>query len=183
MASTSLCKAVANELLPLTAVVLYDDYESGCRAKALLEQVAANIGGETPFSLALWRMDSLAYPGTSAEVMRDLGRSMLLVLAFHHGGELPKSVFEWVECWAQFGAGDDWALVVLGSAPTAVVGELEQIAQRRGITLFCEPTTQPGWGWQNRLEDLQQRAQTPLWPILEELDWRPGSYRHWGINE
>ncbi len=109
---------------------------------------------------------------------------MILVLALRLEDELPKSVFDWVECWAHSRAGDDSALVVLGNPNIAAVGELEQLAQRRGITLFCEPTAQPGCGWQNCLEDLQKREQTPL-PLFEEI---PGSSRsgynpHWGLNE
>jgi len=175
--------SIANEMLPVTAAVIYDQFESGCRAKAFLDQVSANAGDEILLSLALWRMDSLTYPDTTTGVMQDLGRSVILVLALRPGGELPKSVFEWVECWAHSRAGDDSALVVLASANTATVGELEQTAQRRGITFFCEPATQPGAEWQSHLEGLQKREQSPLWPISEEIDSRSGSYRHWGINE
>src|SRR5271165_4148665 len=81
MTSTRLCPEVANQMLPLTAVVIYDHYESGCRAKAFLDQVAANAGDETLLNLALWRMDSLAHPGASIGVFRDLGRPIILVLA------------------------------------------------------------------------------------------------------
>ncbi len=184
MASTSLCQEVANEMLAVPAAVIYDHLESGCRAKAFLDQVSANAGDENLLNLALWRMDSLAQPDTTTGAIQDLGRSVILVLALRPGAELLKSVFDWVECWAHSRAGDDSALVVLGSAHTAAVGELEQIAQRRGIALFCEPTAQPGWGWQNCLEDLQRREQTPL-PLLEVV---PGSSRsgynpHWGLNE
>ena len=165
MALTSLCPEVTNEILPLTAVVIYDHYESGCRAKTFLDQVAANAGDEILLNLALWPMDSLAYPNTNIGVFQDLGRSMILVLALRPGGELPKSVFDWVECWAHSGAGDDSALVVLGNAKIAAVEELEQIARRHGITLFCEPTTQPGLGWHNYAEGRQKPQQTlsPIW--------------------
>src|SRR3974390_572151 len=122
-----------NGLLPLTAIVFYDDYESGCRAKALLEQVAANIDGEIPFSLALWPMDCLAYPGISVEVLGDLGRSTLLVLSLATGGELLNSIFAWVECWAHCWGGEDSALLVLGNAGPAALEKLGRIAERRGI--------------------------------------------------
>ena len=171
-------------MLSLPTVVIYDHYESGCRAKAFLDQVAAKAGDEILFNLALWRMDSLAHPGSSTEVFRDLGRSILLVLALCPGGELPKSVFDWVECWAHFGAGDGSALVVLGNANTAALEELEQVAQRHGITLFGEPTTQPCLGWQNYIEGPQkfQQAFSTIGAAVPD-DLHSRHYRHWGINE
>ena len=72
-------------------------------------------------------------------------------LALRTGGELPKSAFEWVECWAQCRAGGDSVLVILGNAKTAAVEELQQIAERHGITLSCEPSIQPALGWTTSL--------------------------------
>lgn len=81
MASTSLCQEVANEMLPMSAVVIYDQFESGCRAKVLLDQVAADASDEFLLNPALWRMDSLADPDTNIGVSGGLGHSMTLVLA------------------------------------------------------------------------------------------------------
>ena len=110
---------------------------------------------------------------------------MILVLALRPGGELPKSVFKCVEGWARFRKGDDSALIVLECTETVAVKKLAQIAQQRGVTLFCEPTAELGSGSQSCLEDLQKRERTPLWHMFEEIpdDSGSGSYTHWGINE
>src|SRR5208283_641233 len=88
MNPTRTCAKATRKMLSLATVVLYDHYESGCRAKAFLDQVAAKAGDGIQFSLALWPMDSLAYPDTNIGVFQDLGRSMMLVLALHAGREL-----------------------------------------------------------------------------------------------
>jgi len=178
------CAEAANGMRPLTAVVIYDHFESGCRAKALLDQATANAGGEIQFSLALWRIDRLAHPGTSNAVFQDLRRSMILVLALRPGGELPKLVSGWVECWAHSRAGGDSALVILGNA-CSTVEELGQIARRHRITLLCEQIGQTALAWQDCSLDRLQEQELTLPPIWEEIpdDSRSGYYRHWGVNE
>ena len=174
----------AQDMLPLAAVVLYDDYESGCRAKGVLDDIAADTGGAIQFRLALWRIDSLAHPDTSTGVFRDLEGSTILALALRTVGELPKSVFDWVEWWAHCRSGDDSALVVLGNAGPAAVEELGQIAQLRGITLFCKQTTPAGSERDANIEGPEKPEQFPT-AILGKIpdDSRIGCYRHWGLNE
>jgi hypothetical protein len=174
-----------DEMSHLAAIVIYDHYQSGCRAMAFLDRVAGNFGGQIHFRLALWPMDGLAYPGANVEVIQDLGRSKILIWALHTGGELPKSVFDWVECWAHCRAGGDSALVILGNSNSAAVEELGKIAKPRGITLFCEPTTQPGSGRQSGLEEGLEKRGPAFGPILRESPdpSRSGYHPHWGLNE
>ena len=184
-AHTNTIRAEARQdMLPLAAVVLYDDYESGCRAKAVLDDIAADTGGGVQFRLALWRIDSLAHPDTSIGVVRDLEVSAILALALRAAGDLPKSVVACVECWAHCRSGDDSALVVLGNAGPAGVEELGQLAQRRGITLFCEQTAPPGLKWHADIEGVEKPDQFPT-VILGKIpdDSRIGCYPHWGLNE
>ena len=178
MASNRLCEAVANGLVPLTAAMIYDCYESGCRGKALLDRVTENAGDEILFSLALWRADALASPDTSPSVLQNLERAMLLILALRPGADLPRCVFDWVECWAHSRAGDDSALAVVGSADTGAIEELEQLSQRRGIMFSCEPP--PQLGSTPRRPQQQELILEPLW---EEPAHLAQHYRHWGINE
>ena len=184
-AHTNTIRAGARQdMLPLAAVVLYDDYESGCRAKAFLDDIAADAGGAIQFRLALWRIDSLAHPDTSTGVFRDLEGSTILALALRAGGDLPKSVVACVECWAHCRSGDDSALVVLGNAGPTAVEELGQIAQLRGITLFCKQTTPAGSERDANIEGPEKPEQFST-AILETIphDSRIGYYRHWGLNE
>ena len=181
-AHTNTIRAGARQdMLPLAAVVLYDDYESGCGAKAVLDDIAADAGGAIQFRLALWRIDSLAHPDTSIGVFRDLEGSTILALALRAGGDLPKSVVACAESWAHRRSGDDSALVILGNAVPAAVEELGQI---RGITLFCKQTTPPGSERDTNIEDPEKPDQFPT-TILETIphESRIGCYPHWGINE
>jgi len=184
MNPTKVGEEAANEMWPLATVVIYDDYESGCTAKAFLDQVAANAGGEIQFSLTLWQMDWLAHLGTIKEVFRDLGRSVILVMALRTGGDLPKAVFDWVACWACSHAGGHSALVILGNADATAEEELRRIADRHGIRLFSRQMMQPGLDWEKYLQGLPKREEVPG-PILEEIPHHPRSesYRDWGLNE
>jgi hypothetical protein len=184
MNPTKVGEQAAKEMWPVATVVIYDEYESGSRAKAFLDQVAANAGGAIQFSLTLWQMDWLAYPFAANEVFRDLERSSVMVLALRAGGEPPKSVFDWVECWVHRRIGGDSALVILGNADATAVEELRRVAEQHGIRLFSQQTSQLGLEWQNYIQSLQEREQTPG-PILWETPdrSRSESYRDWGLNE
>ena len=181
MNATMMRTEAVNETWPLETLVICDHYESECRAKVLLDRVAANAGVQ--FSLTYWRLDDLADASANAGVFSNAWCPMLLMLALRTGGELPKSVFEWVEYWARCRAGGYSALVILGNANTAAVKELQQIAGRRGITLFCEPATESALGYQSLIAGLKGRAQI-LTPILAKTLGEPQSgYSHWGLNE
>jgi hypothetical protein len=184
MNPTEVGEEAANAMWPLATVVIYDDHESGCTAKAFLDRVAANTGGEIQFSLTLWQMDWLAHPGTIIEVFRDLGRSIMLVLALRTGGDLPKAVFDWVACWACCQTAGHSALVILGNANATAEEELWRIAERHGIRLFVQQTSQPGLEWQTYIQGLQEQEQIPR-PMLGEIPdrSRSESYRDWGLNE
>jgi len=174
----------AEEMWPVVAVVLYDELQASDAAKALLDHVAADAGGEIQFSPVLWRIDGLSSPATSVGILRDLQRSRVVVLALCAGRELPKPIFDWVESWAHSRSGPDSALVVLGSVGPASLEKLAEIAKRQGITLFSEQTT-PSDSWcHKRIDSLETREQIPA-AILEEIpgDSRNGNYRDWGINE
>jgi hypothetical protein len=169
--------------MPLAAIVLYDNEESGRTAERFLNHVIADAGGGIQSSLALWRIDSLPHPDTSPGFFRDLERSTILALALGGGGELPKSVFDWVERWAHRQFGDASALGVFGDPGPAAVEELAKTARRFGIEFFWDQRTQPGLKGQNF--DDQRKRQNTLFPIREEFpdNSRSGNYRHLGINE
>ena len=183
MASAIIDTETPDEMWPLEAIVIYDEDEAGCRAKAFLDHVAAAAGGGFQLRPALWRIDRVADPVTSREVFGDLRRSSILALAVSAGSELPNSALDRVEWWARCRPGDDSALVILGKASPAAVEELVTIAERFGIQLFCEPTTQAALGSQNYRENVPER-EPPSRPRLEiPDDWRSGCYSQWGINE
>ena len=174
----------APEILPLAAIILHDYDESGRRAKALLEQIAANAGEGIQFRLAQWRIDRLTQFETSIGVFRDLRLAAILVLALPMEGGLPKSVFHWVDYWAHCRSGENSALVVLGSPGPADKEELESLAERFGLKLFCEQRNERSSGWWDSLDDLPKPEQTPF-PMWEEppANCWSGYYRHWGLNE
>ena len=169
------------EAWPLETLVICDHYELECRAKVLLDRVAANAGVQ--FSLTYWRLDDLPDPSADVGAFSNVWCPMLLMLALRTWGELPKSAFEWAEEWARCRAGGYSALVMLGNAKAAAVKELQQIAGRRGITLFCEPATESALGCPSLIAGLKGRAQI-LTPILAKtLGESESGYSHWGINE
>lgn len=173
----------------LKAAVLYDEYHSGCRAKAFFDQLTTRFNGEVQFSLALWRMDVLHLPGAASAALRDVGCADMLVMAMGAATNLPPSVLDWVESWANCRAYGDSALVLLwaagekSAAPPASLSQLQQMAGRRGLSFFDE------WGEPGRKSEayvehlrLHEQAITPTFQRIMDYSDR-GSQRDWGPND
>ena len=149
------CTDSALDPMILRAVILYADYDSGCRSKAFFNQLATRLGAEVQFSLALWSMDALQQPRTAEVALETYGGADLVVLALRAESILPPAVRAWVESWAVSRADEASILVVLRDRPSpttdnespaaADLRELRHLAQRHGLSFICEWATQPSW--------------------------------------
>ncbi len=183
MNATMMRTEAVNERWPVETLVICDHYESECRARAFLDKVAATAGEGIRFNLTYWRLEGLSDPSENIGVFGNVWCPTVLMLALRTGGEVPKSLFQWVEYWAECRAGGYSALVGLGNLNTAAVEQLQQVAGRRGIALSCEQSNQAALGCQSFIAGLKGREQV-LMPILQKtLDDSPSGYSHWGLNE
>jgi hypothetical protein len=196
MSATSLHTERQAESLALKAAVLYDAYDSGCRAKVFFDQLTALLGGEMQFSLALWRMDMLQLPGGFDAALRDFGGAELLVLAPRADRAQPASGMEWVESWAVGHTHGNAALVVLTGRLLAASDEfdpltqnvraLQSLAERLTIGFFCDWTTELGRQLRTFVDHPRRRepeVTTTLRSLIAPDEGSPYPYDHWGLNE
>ncbi len=178
----------------LKAAVLYDEYSSGCRAKAFFDELMSRFDGAVPMSLVLWRMDLMQLPGAAHAALKDFGCADVVLLALRDEGSVPEAVLDWVESWARRRADEESALLVLwdcrepaidnGRGPAAVLRRLQELARRYGLSFFCEWGSEPSWESQSFVEGLRLREQasTPtLVQIMANAD--VADHRHWGLND
>ena len=180
----SIYTQATREIWRVEAVVVYDNSESSYAAKALLDRVAANAGGELQFSPAFWQIDGLSCTATNVEFVRDLLHSSIVVLALCAARDLPTSVFGPLKSWAQCRFGRESALVVLGNGGPGAVKKLGEVLKWPGIRLFCEKASPPGLDWQDDAEGLEKQEPSPeLMMEAIPICSRFGNYRDWGLNE
>ena len=79
----------AREHSSILATVLYEDVESGLRARALMESVEANMDFPAAFQLDLWRFDWLAERSLGNIALSRADRSALVLIAAGSSAPLP----------------------------------------------------------------------------------------------
>jgi len=137
------------------AIVLYEDFRSGCLGKAFVEWIGASRGSAVEDRLGLWRFDILELPGVGDEVYDGLTRADLLVISIRSGGDVPEAVSAKVAEWGGRLVDPTLPIVVLGGVWTAEapmkegLRRLRRWAGRLGMPLVCQSVWPPpdveGW--------------------------------------
>ena len=65
----------------VNAAVVYDEFNSGCLAKAFFDRLESQSDGMVNFNLALWRMDILHLTGAASAAVRDFACADMVVVA------------------------------------------------------------------------------------------------------
>src|SRR5690242_6532467 len=124
----------------ILATVLYEDVESGLRARALMESVEANMDFPAEFQLDLWRFDWLAERSLGNIALSRADRSALVLISVGSANTLPPAAENWLNTWVQIEQSHPLALVVLipkekrGDATYHPLHErLRALARQKGV--------------------------------------------------
>jgi hypothetical protein len=140
----------AKEHSSILATVLYEDLESGLRARALMGSVEANMDFPAAFQLDLWRFDWLAERSLGNIALSRAERSALVLISAGSLAALPPAAENWLNTWVQMEQNHPLALVVL--LPKGRHGEekshplyerLQMAARQKQVDFFCEFFEQP----------------------------------------
>ena len=190
--ATSADEVVFNDETPTLRVQLvYEDSQTGLRAKEALESLADHLNLEADFYIGLSRFDLLREHEFRELAAREAEGANILLLSAHGQDALPPGVLSWLEQWLARNAGEPRALVVSldpGSEGSPAAGQilasLESAAQPAGVYVFPHlgQVTEPDS--QTTIEDIRYRAETQTGLLDEALHrFELGSHRDWGINE
>ncbi len=154
------------EQAALKVVILFEDLETGARAKSLLDRLKDPMGIDREVELCLWKFDLLRQPGMKRQAARDAVEAPLIVLSSHGRGEWPLEVKDWIAEWRLVELEHPAALVVLLDGPPGLreadhpmLAYLLGIAKDDGVELFykfCEP---PPPVLHSIFQQIRQRAQ------------------------
>ena len=183
-------RAVVERPLRLGALVVYEDFPTGLRARQTLERLAHRLQADAESRLNLWRFDLLEEASLRAQAAQEAADADLVVVSAHGRENLPATVNLWMEEWLCRKGNERCALVLsLDSgaqrtpAATQTVAGLEALAQLANVDVFLDfnlATTD----WESAFEEIHDRAETTtrlMDGILHEFERQ--SFRHWGINE
>ena len=133
------------EASSLLATVLFEDVESGLRARALMESVEANMDFPAEFQLDLWRFDWLAERSLGNIALSRADRSALVLISVGSANTLPPAAENWLNTWVEMEQNHPLALVVLipkekrtDDAYHSLHEQLRAAARRKGVDFFCE---------------------------------------------
>src|SRR5215472_3208286 len=83
----------------LNAVVVYEDFATGLRARRTLEGLTQPLKADLGVRLNLWRFDLLREPPLRERVAQEAAEADVVFLSAHGRAELPVAVQQWLEDW------------------------------------------------------------------------------------
>jgi hypothetical protein len=129
------------------AVVLYSEFESGVRARALLSRVAHQAGCQGRVQSVFWRFDVMSQPLVAREALYHAADADIVLLAASAVSSPPAWLLEWLEGWAITRRVQDAVLAAWcrghGGAQSAEgIGTLRKLADRYGLEWLCAEETE-----------------------------------------
>jgi hypothetical protein len=126
---------------PFNVMIMYEDFETGKRAKKGLEFVAEELGNGLELRQSLWRLDILQDPKLNLFAAPVLAEADLLILSLRADRQLPAKIRALVDERLAQTANHECAVVALfqGIASTtrsSLYAYLANLARRHGLDFF-----------------------------------------------
>ena len=133
-----------HELPMIQVTVLYENMESGLRAKALMQHAESGIDFPAEFRLEYWRFDWLK-EALLGHLASNTAKDSALVIIASTTTVLPRQVEDWIHAWAKVRANHPSALIVLlpgdpgnPESRESLRERLYGMAQSEQVNVFCE---------------------------------------------
>lgn len=181
----------SDEYPALRVSIIYEDIESGERAKGCLDRIARSLNLEADaFALRLWSHDLLAETAVRSAAAHEARDYDIVLISMRYGRE-PSSVLQtWISEWLKCRCDQPCALAVMlngeaqnASAASPLLSYLADIANSGGLDLvFPAGEAPPPPAEEPNIRQIARNAINAS-PLLDGIldDWE--SFSHWGINE
>jgi len=192
MATQPPAASAGRESAPVFSVVsVFEDFNTGKRARRAYEFLAANLTHEWQLISQMWKSELLAIPELREMAAKDAATANLIIVSCRGDRELPAHVKGWIEMWLGC-RGDAVALVALFDSPPeqarcalAIQAYLERVAKRGQMEFFTWPDVGLGEHGRRGGLVLGRLSEFPGGPLLPPALIVPGQkgFSHWDINE
>jgi hypothetical protein len=189
--SDSLEAARAQAAPALDVQIVYQDRDTGLRAKLAVERAVQQFAADAEFQVGLWRFDLLQEPGWRRMATQAATRADIVLISAHGWERLPEAVSQWIEEWITLKSDAPSALVVSldgcakGSrSASQILAELGRITRLAGAELISHFGPDPAPPEALTIEAIHLRAEFTTSILGEALRRTQGrTYRHWGMNK
>ena len=130
--------------LNLKVLIVYEDFQTGLRARRSLDDIMQQLPGEADMQIVLWRWDLLVKPVLRQEAMKEASEADILFVSAHNLGEFT-AIKMWLEEALARRGGEPCALAIsLGSTAkdsasgTYALRQLAVSARHAGVEVFLE---------------------------------------------
>lgn len=107
------CDARAGAPGQLRVVLLYEDAETGLRARGSLAAVEHRAAPEFGFQTKLWRRDLLRAAWLREQAALDAAAAEVIIVSLHGQDGVPREVSDWLSRWQELKAERPYALGLL----------------------------------------------------------------------
>ena len=171
------------------AVVAYDNFDSGIRAKEILDRLARALGSQLAMNITMWKFDMLELDKLQDMAANDAAEADIILISTGGAGELSPGVQQWVELWLSRKQRESSAFVSLnepdpdGTAESPAVGEyLQNIASRGNAVFFSQRGNLPVPDFQSTVQAIYHEAKQIL-SATEAILQRSSRLGGWSMNE
>lgn len=94
-------------------VLVYEDFESGARAKHFAETLSAKFSDANEYSFSLWRCELLEIPQLAAAAAAEAKECDFVILSMAGASVLSRAMRTWVDAWLEDAASTSCGLIAL----------------------------------------------------------------------
>jgi hypothetical protein len=105
--------------------IIYEDRQSGLRAKRFSDLLNASLDGEPKGDPTCWRSELLVLPEIAEEIDRDSAASEFVILSLRGDTSLTVSAKRWLESWLEGAAGGPAILVAIFDPARSTLAQAE----------------------------------------------------------
>ncbi len=169
--------------------LIYEDTETGLRAKQAVDRLGERFNLETDACLNPWRFDRLWEPTLREQALNEAAEADILLVSAHGQDELPPAILAWLEQWLASDHAGPRALVLSFDArargstgANQILASLHAAARLAGVDVLPHFGATLTPDWEMTIEDLHYRAEAQT-VLLNDALLQVEQHTRWGINE
>jgi len=132
-----------DERSTFSVVIIYQDRDTGRRAKHFYDKLTHALEDECAFNLELWSFQVFAIPELRELAVESAAQADFVILSLHGKAGLPVDIREWIETWSKLIIGKGPALIALvdksmtrGGTNASALAYLKDVAKRTEVDFF-----------------------------------------------
>jgi hypothetical protein len=134
--------ACKHELTVSKVMLVYEDTDTGVRAKLALKHLPQELSLADGCTITLWRQDLLSLPWLREQAALDAGDADLILISIGGNDDTPGEIKDWLSRWLQHRGSDPCALGILTAKNSShtenpIMSYVRCVADFANAIFFC----------------------------------------------